>query len=213
MQRTLAIGVIVAAVSGLLLAAARGESHAEGGIRITLPPETGVFKPGPGSEVANGQCLPCHSVEYVTMQPPMPRAFWAASVKKMREKFGANIPEDQADQLVNYLVKNYGTELSSTTPASNVVAKVEEPLTADVMALRFGCTTCHNVDRKVVGPAFKDVVAKYQADPKAIDRIMQQIHDGGSGKWGSAVMPPFSQLPESDSRKLAEWVMRQGTAK
>src|SRR5690349_16303892 len=115
------------------MAAARAELHANGPVKITLPAETGVFKPGPGSEVANGQCLPCHSVDYVTMQPPMPRAFWAASVKKMREKFGAEIPEDQAELLVNYLVRNYGTESSTPTPASNAVAKAEEPLTAEVM--------------------------------------------------------------------------------
>lgn len=183
-----------------------------GGLKISLPPETGVFKAGPGSELANGQCLTCHSVEYVTTQPLMQRAFWAAAIKKMREKFGANIPEEQVDPLVNYLVTNYGIE-TNTSAAATVVVKPAEPLTEEAMATRFGCLSCHNVKVKIVGPPLKDVAAKYHNDPKAIDRIMQQIHDGGSGKWGSAVMPPFPMLSEAESRKLAEWVMRQGDVK
>ncbi len=64
-----------------------------GELKITLPSETALFKPAPGFILANSQCLPCHSVEYVLTQPPMPQAFWLAEVKKMREKFSAQIPE------------------------------------------------------------------------------------------------------------------------
>src|SRR5256885_2188285 len=63
-------------------------------MKIESPPETEAFKHAPGSEIANGQCLTCHSVEYVGTQPLMPRAFWAGSVKKMQEKYGAQIPQE-----------------------------------------------------------------------------------------------------------------------
>src|SRR6185295_20411925 len=72
-------------------------------MKIQLPPETTAFKPGTGAEIANGQCLTCHSVEYVSMQPLMSKTFWAGSVKKMREKYGAPIPEDQVEPLLVYL--------------------------------------------------------------------------------------------------------------
>ena len=62
---------------------------------ITLPPETAAFKPGAGAELAAGQCLVCHSAQYVSTQPVMPRAFWKASVEKMQKKYGAPIPDDQ----------------------------------------------------------------------------------------------------------------------
>src|ERR1043166_5702222 len=75
---------------------------------IQLPPETGAFKQDKGAEIANGQCLICHSVEYVIMQPPMPRPFWNASVQKMQQKYGAPIPDDQVEAVVDYLTKNYG---------------------------------------------------------------------------------------------------------
>ena len=51
-----------------------------------LPAETGAFKQDTGAEIANGQCLVCHSVEYVSTQPPFPRAFWKSSVQKMQVK-------------------------------------------------------------------------------------------------------------------------------
>src|SRR5438105_3086319 len=62
-------------------------------VDIQLPPETGAFKQAAGAELANGQCLVCHSVEYVTTQPRMGRTFWKASVVKMQQKYGAPIPD------------------------------------------------------------------------------------------------------------------------
>lgn len=77
-------------------------------VKITLPPETGTLKPGPGVELAQANCLTCHSVEYISTQPPMPKAFWEASVKKMREKYGAPTPDDAVQKLVDYLTATYG---------------------------------------------------------------------------------------------------------
>ncbi|MEI6712587.1 MAG: cytochrome c [Verrucomicrobiota bacterium] len=77
-------------------------------VSITLPPETGTYKSGPGVELATANCLMCHSTEYVASQPPMPRKFWEASVKKMKDKFGAPTPDDQVSALINYLTSTYG---------------------------------------------------------------------------------------------------------
>src|SRR5438552_15285252 len=86
-------------------------------LEIQLPPETGAFKQDTGAEIANGQCLVCHSVEYVTMQPPMPRAFWKSSVQKMQQKYGAPIPDGQVEPLTDYLTKNYGVATNGTPVA------------------------------------------------------------------------------------------------
>jgi mono/diheme cytochrome c family protein len=77
-------------------------------VKITLPVETAVLKPGPGAELAAAHCLTCHSAEYISTQPVMPRAFWKASVDKMRAKFGAPITDDQMEKLTDYLVTAYG---------------------------------------------------------------------------------------------------------
>lgn len=77
-------------------------------VSITLPPETGTYTKGPGVELAQTNCLICHSTEYVSTQPPMPRKFWEAAVKKMKEKYGAPTPDAQVPSLVDYLTATYG---------------------------------------------------------------------------------------------------------
>src|SRR5215472_15799879 len=79
-------------------------------LEIQLPPETTSFKQDIGAEIANAQCLVCHSVEYVSTQPPMPRAFWKSSIQKMQQKYSAPIPDDQVEALADYLTRNYGSE-------------------------------------------------------------------------------------------------------
>ncbi|CAN5795301.1 hypothetical protein BH11VER1_BH11VER1_33730 [soil metagenome] len=71
------------------------------------PTETGTYKPGKGVELAQSLCITCHSTEYVSTQPPLPRKFWEATVKKMKEKYAAPLPDD-ATALVDYLTSNYG---------------------------------------------------------------------------------------------------------
>ncbi|MBL9170517.1 MAG: cytochrome c [Verrucomicrobiales bacterium] len=73
-----------------------------------LPPETAKLKAGPGVELATTHCLLCHSADYVSTQPRLTRAGWEASVKKMREKYGAPIPAGQVTNLVDYLTQVYG---------------------------------------------------------------------------------------------------------
>jgi sulfite dehydrogenase len=76
---------------------------------IQLPPETATFKAGPGVDVVNAQCLVCHSAEYVSIQSPnRPRSYWHGVVMKMKKTFGAQIPDDQIEPIVNYLVQTYG---------------------------------------------------------------------------------------------------------
>ena len=210
----------MAAVSILLLfSLAEIVSHAGPStqpVKIVLPPETGSFKTGPGSALANGQCLICHSVEYVVIQPVMPRPFWLAEVKKMREKYGAVIDESQVEPLVDYLVRNYGSEMGkageTVSSNANTGTTGTSPTIDEAMASKYGCIGCHNVNVKIVGPAFKDVVAKYRTDPAAVEKILEQIRTGSSGKWGPALMPPFPTLPEAEAKTLARWVMRQGSA-
>jgi cytochrome c551/c552 len=180
-------------------------------VRIELPPETAAFKPGPGSEIANGQCLICHSVEYVTTQPAFPRAFWAATVKKMQEKYGAPLPEAQVEPLVAYLTKHYGVETNvpAAPTASSVAATPAVPKTGEAIATKYGCLGCHNVSAKVVGPSYKDIAAKYNRGPQALARISEQIHKGGSGKWGPIIMPPFPTVTDAETKALADWILSQ----
>jgi hypothetical protein len=73
-----------------------------------LPPEKVQVKEGKGAELATANCLMCHSVDYISMQPSFTREQWKASVTKMQQKFGAPIPAEQMEPLIDYLTANYG---------------------------------------------------------------------------------------------------------
>jgi len=182
------------------------------GLKIELPPETASFKTNPGSDLANGQCLTCHSVDYVVIQPPSPRTYWESCVKKMREKYGAAIPDELVEPLVNYLTQNYGPS-KQAAPSTNVVnaasASIEQAPNGEAVAARYGCLSCHNVNVKIVGPAYKDIAAKYRTDGSALAKISEQIHKGGSGKWGPVLMPPFPGVTEPETKALADWILTQ----
>jgi sulfite dehydrogenase (cytochrome) subunit B len=78
-------------------------------LKIELPPETAQLKAGAGSELANRQCLTCHSADYVTIQPPdKPLAFWQGEVEKMKKVYGAPIPDEEIEPIARYLAREYG---------------------------------------------------------------------------------------------------------
>ena len=70
------------------------------------------------------------------------------------------------------------------------------------------CMNCHAVDRKVVGPAFKSVAARYANDPEAEARLAKKIMQGGSGSWGVVPMPS-NDVTTAEARRLAHWVLMQ----
>ncbi|MGH7943173.1 MAG: c-type cytochrome [Limisphaerales bacterium] len=175
-------------------------------VTIKLPPATGAFKDAPGVALANAQCLTCHSVEYVQMQPPLSLKAWTSEVVKMRQKYGAPIPTNVIPAIAYYLAVNYGTGAPAQPPANTQIAPAAE-MSVEKMATIYGCLSCHQPDRKVVGPSYADVRAKYLHDPEAIEKIMGQIRHGGTGKWGTAVMPPFTAVSDADARRLAKWIM------
>lgn len=86
-------------------AAGAGEA---GAMSIQLPQETATLKPGPGQEVAQANCLMCHSVDYIYMQPPLNEAQWRGVVLKMKKVMGAPIADGDVDTLVKYLLSQNG---------------------------------------------------------------------------------------------------------
>ena len=82
------------------------------------------------------------------------------------------------------------------------------PALADpALAASRNCMACHAVDRKLVGPAFKDVAKKYAGQKDAADKLASKIRQGGAGVWGAVPMPANTQVTEAESKKLAAWVL------
>ena len=84
------------------------------------------------------------------------------------------------------------------------------PAFADLaLATSRNCMACHSVDKKVVGPAFKDVAAKYKGDKTAADRLADKVMKGVSGVWGAVPMPANTQVTDAEAKKLVAWVLSQ----
>ena len=82
------------------------------------------------------------------------------------------------------------------------------PAFADqALATAKNCMACHAVDKKLVGPSFKDIAAKYAGDKSAADKLAAKVIKGGSGVWGAIPMPANTQVSEAESKKLVAWVL------
>ena len=77
------------------------------------------------------------------------------------------------------------------------------------LAQKNACMACHAVDKKVVGPAYKEVAAKYKGDKTAEAKLIEKVKKGGSGVWGQVPMPPNSTVKDEDIKTLVKWVLAQ----
>lgn len=78
---------------------------------------------------------------------------------------------------------------------------------AKALAAKSACLACHSVDKKVVGPAYKDVVAKHKGQADALEKVMARIKSGGSGVYGPVPMPAQPNLKDDQVKLLAEWIL------
>ncbi len=74
------------------------------------------------------------------------------------------------------------------------------------LAQKSGCLACHSVDKKVVGPSYKEIAAKYKGDKAAEATLVQKVLKGGSGVWGQIPMPP-NNVSEAQAQQLVKWVL------
>ena len=88
------------------------------------------------------------------------------------------------------------------------LALIATPALADQTLLKKNnCMMCHAVDKKLVGPSYKDVANKYRGQSDAADKLAKKIRAGGSGVWGPIPMPPHPQVSEADAKKLATFIL------
>lgn len=78
----------------------------------------------------------------------------------------------------------------------------------EALAKAKNCMACHAVDKKLVGPAYKDVAAKYKGDAKAPATLAAKVKSGGKGNWGEVPMPP-NNVTDDEAKKLVAWVLAQ----
>ncbi|MGE0803720.1 MAG: c-type cytochrome [Lautropia sp.] len=82
------------------------------------------------------------------------------------------------------------------------------PAVADTdLARSKNCMACHAIDKKLIGPSYKDVAAKYATDQAAAGKLAKKIREGGVGAWGQIPMPANPQVSEAEAARLATWVL------
>jgi cytochrome c len=78
---------------------------------------------------------------------------------------------------------------------------------AQAMMQKDGCGACHSIDKKIVGPAYQDVAAKYKGDKDALTKLTDKVKKGGVGVWGQIPMPPNVQVSDADIKDLVTWIL------
>src|SRR5437762_7679533 len=94
------------------------------------------------------------------------------------------------------------TALAAVTASAPALAQAD-------LAQKKNCMACHAVDKKVVGPAYKEVAAKYAGQKDAVEKLAQKVMKGGSGTWGAVPMPANPQVNEAEAKQLVQWVLSQ----
>lgn len=77
------------------------------------------------------------------------------------------------------------------------------------LAKKHNCLACHTVDKKVVGPSYKEVAAKYSGDKAAEAKLAEKVKKGGVGVWGQVPMPPNAGVPDGEVKALVSWILQQ----
>jgi cytochrome c len=80
---------------------------------------------------------------------------------------------------------------------------------SDELAKKHACFACHTVDKKMVGPSYRDVAAKYRNDKAAPAKLADKVKNGSQGVWGTVPMPPNTTVPDADVNALVKWILSQ----
>ena len=78
------------------------------------------------------------------------------------------------------------------------------------LAKKYQCLACHQIDKKSVGPAYKEIAKKYKGQADVVAKLSEKVKKGGSGVWGPVPMAPNPAVPDADIKTLVEWVLKQG---
>lgn len=186
-------------------------------VEITLPVETATLREStlPGYTLAQQKCSICHSVDYISFQPPgMNLEQWTAEMTKMQHSYGAPIDEQEIKSIAAYLAVTYGSAKASDAAVIAASTPKESPKAAtgidvDELLNANACLGCHAIDTKIVGPAFHDIAAKYAGQASAVSELSISIQNGGVGKWGAIPMPPMSGLSDAQANALAVYILGQ----
>jgi cytochrome c551/c552 len=161
---------------------------------------------GPGSTLTENQCKLCHELQHIR-RAPLSRGEWADNLRNMKQR-GAPMNDAEMALILDYLSTYYNREKPAPEPSADTLATGgDDPIQKLLNAN--GCTGCHALSERVVGPSFREVAQRYAGDASASAKLPAKIRNGGQGTWGQVPMPPNPGLSEADLRALVSWVLQQ----
>ena len=162
-----------------------------------------TLTPGKGSDLTSARCGICHEVTHIT-RGKLSRGEWQDNVKNMIER-GAPIDPAEVPVIVEYLATYYNRDAEAPPPAAAPAGgdPVQGLLSANA------CSGCHGIAQKIVGPAFREIAARYAADKSAPAKLAAKIKSGGAGNWGTIPMPPHAALADAELAQLVDWILAQ----
>jgi len=159
---------------------------------------------GPGSTLTENKCKICHELQHIR-RSPLSRGEWSDNLRNMKER-GTPMTEAEMAVILDYLAAYYNREKPAPAPSPDTLASANP---AQQLLDRHACSGCHALDRRVVGPSFKEISARYAANPKSGNSLAKKIREGSKGVWGAVPMPPNGGVSEADARALAGWILQQ----
>jgi cytochrome c len=99
--------------------------------------------------------------------------------------------------------------IAATALAAGTAHAAMDNAAGEAMMKKDGCSACHALDKKIVGPSYQEVAAKYKGDAGAAAKLVKKVKEGGSGVWGPVPMPPNVTVPDADIKSLVDWILAQ----
>lgn len=161
---------------------------------------------GPGAGLTNAKCSICHDNEHIA-RSKLSRNEWEDNLKNMIERGMPPLTADETRIIVDYLSTYYSPN-PAPAPAPDTLAEGGNDPAAKLLASH-ACTACHAVDKRIVGPGFREIASKYAGDPGAAAMLASKVRGGGQGVWGAVPMPPNAAIGDADLKMLVAWVLGQ----
>jgi len=108
--------------------------------------------------------------------------------------------------LKELLMKSYALSFIVLLASGAAFSQAAPSANGAGLAAKHGCLICHNVDNKVVGPAFKAVAEKYRGQD-VNNTLVLKVTNGGAGQWGRVPMPPHPNVPQGDLKEIVTWIL------
>ena len=196
------------AVRGAAAALALGAALASGtAIAPVAAQETAspTLLPGPGAALTMARCAICHDITHVT-RSRLTRDEWDDNIKVMIAR-GMPIAPHEIPVVLEYLATYYNRD--KPPPAEAVAEQPAGESQVERVLASNGCAACHTMDKRVVGPAFREIAVKYKGVSGAAARLATKVKEGGAGAWGQVPMPPHPQIADDDLREVVAWILQQ----